>query len=123
MKDLFQLDEDVAAVIGGTGELGGQMAEALAAFGAKVAVIGRSEERGQKRVDSIESAGGTAKFFAADGLKADSLDTARQQIKDWAGSTVSVLVNAAGGNRPEATIAPGDDFCKLPLEAWKDVFD
>jgi len=30
MNNLFQLDNDVAVVIGGTGELGGMMAEALA---------------------------------------------------------------------------------------------
>jgi NAD(P)-dependent dehydrogenase (short-subunit alcohol dehydrogenase family) len=34
-----------------------------------------------------------------------------------------VLVNAAGGNRPDATLPPGADFCKLPLEAWQGVFD
>jgi NAD(P)-dependent dehydrogenase (short-subunit alcohol dehydrogenase family) len=32
-------------------------------------------------------------------------------------------VNAAGGNRPDATLPPGADFCSLPLEAWKGVFD
>ena len=37
---------DVAVVIGGTGVLGGGMADALAAYGAKVAILGRSEERG-----------------------------------------------------------------------------
>ncbi|HMO83369.1 MAG TPA: SDR family oxidoreductase, partial [Lacipirellulaceae bacterium] len=33
------------------------------------------------------------------------------------------LVNAAGGNRPEATLPPGADFCQLPVEAWQNVFD
>jgi NAD(P)-dependent dehydrogenase (short-subunit alcohol dehydrogenase family) len=36
---------------------------------------------------------------------------------------VTVLVNAAGGNKPEATLPPGADFCKLPREAWNSVFD
>jgi len=123
MNELFQLNDDVAAVIGGTGELGGMMAEALASAGAKVAVVGRNAERGEARVEKITAAGGTAKFFAADGLSAESLDGARQAIRQWAGGPTSVLVNAAGGNRPEATIPPGGDFCKLPLDAWKDVFD
>lgn len=123
MKNLFQLDDDVAVVIGGTGELGGMMAESLGSFGAKVAVVGRNAERGNARAARIEEAGGMAKFFAADGLSAPSLDEARQQIKQWAGGPASILVNAAGGNRPEATIPPGGDFCKLPLDAWRDVFD
>ena len=68
MNNLFRLDDDVAVVIGGTGELGGVMAEALGAFGAKVAVVGRNAERGDARAARINDAGGEAKFFAADGL-------------------------------------------------------
>jgi NAD(P)-dependent dehydrogenase (short-subunit alcohol dehydrogenase family) len=123
MKNIFRLDNDVAVVIGGTGELGGLMAESLGAFGAKVAVVGRNAERGDARAKKIADDGGEAKFFAADGLKADSLAEARDAIKAWAGAPASVLVNAAGGNRPEATIGPGGDFCKLPEEAWRAVFD
>ncbi len=122
-KDIFKLDEDVATVIGGTGELGGMMAEALGAYGAKVAVVGRNPERGNARAQNIIDAGGEAKFFTADSLNADSLAETRDAIKAWAGSPTSVLINAAGGNRPDATIPPGGDFCKLPPEAWRDVFD
>ena len=123
MNEIFKLDDDVATVIGGTGELGGIMAEALGAFGAKVAVVGRNADRGNARAKKITDGGGQAKFFAADGLSSDSLNEAREAIKAWAGAPTSVLVNAAGGNRPEATIPPGGDICKLPLEAWRDVFD
>ncbi len=123
MNNIFRLDDDVAVVIGGTGELGGLMAEALGAFGAKVAVVGRNAQRGKTRVNRIVENGGLAEFFTADGLSGESLDQARQQINDWAGGPATVLVNAAGGNRPDATIPPGGDFCKLPREAWSDVFD
>lgn len=121
-NDLFDLENETAAVIGGTGVLGGAMADALAAFGARVAVIGRNRERGEQRVRAIESAGGTAAFYAADALDRDSLIRARNELNEKLGP-LSVLVNAAGGNRPEATLPPGSDFCDLPLEAWKDVFD
>jgi len=123
MKDLFRLDDDIAVVIGGTGELGGAMAEALGAFGAKVALVGRNAQRGNARAATITDAGGEASFFAADGLQQDSLCQARDEIKSWSGGVPSVLINAAGGNRPEATIPPGGEFCKLPLDAWRDVFD
>lgn len=122
MKTLFELNDDVAVVVGGTGELGGQMAEALASAGAKVAVVGRNAERGEARVGRITDSGGEARFFAADGLKLDSLQQAREQITGWAGRA-TILVNAAGGNRPDATIPPGGDFCQLPEEAWRSVFD
>jgi NAD(P)-dependent dehydrogenase (short-subunit alcohol dehydrogenase family) len=121
-SDLFNLDNEVAVVIGGTGVLGGAMAEALAAAGARVAVVGRSAERGQARVRAIVAAGGTALFQAADALDRHSLLLARDSIVNQFG-TVSVLVNAAGGNRPDATLPPGGDLCRLPLDAWRDVFD
>lgn len=122
LSDLFSLEGEVAAVIGGTGALGGSMAEALAAFGAHVAVIGRNAERGGERVKRIEASGGTAMFQAADALEADSLAAAADAIAKQLGP-VTVLVNAAGGNRPEATLPPGSDFCKLPVAAWQNVFD
>ncbi|MFO0922349.1 MAG: SDR family oxidoreductase [Pirellulales bacterium] len=120
--DLFDLSNDVAVVIGGTGGLGGAMADALAAAGAKVAVIGRSAERGAERVRAIEAAGGQAFFQSADALRRESLEEACHAIEQkWGGATI--LVNAAGGNRPDATLPPGSDFCKLPLDAWQGVFD
>jgi NAD(P)-dependent dehydrogenase (short-subunit alcohol dehydrogenase family) len=121
-NDLFSLDREVAVVLGGTGVLGGAMAEALAAAGARVAVVGRNEERGRERARRIESAGGRALFQAADALDRDSLARARDAITEQWG-TVSVLVNAAGGNRPDATLLPGADFGRLPLAAWHEVFD
>ena len=55
-------------------------------------------------------------------MNADALRASRDAIEARWGA-VSVLVNAAGGNRPDATLPPGADFCKLPLEAWQGVFD
>lgn len=122
-SDLFNLEHEVAAVIGGTGALGGAMADALAAHGARVAILGRNEQRGAQRVAAIAAAGGTAIFQSADALNADSLADARDKIAETFGRPVSVLVNAAGGNRPDATLPPGADFCNLPTAAWQGVFD
>ena len=122
ISNLFDLASETAVVIGGTGVLGGAMAMALAGAGARVAIVGRSEERGQERVRSIEDIGGQAVFQSADALNENSLAQARDTIiAQW--GTPTILVNAAGGNRPEATLPPGADFCKLPIEAWQGVFD
>ncbi len=98
------------------------MADALAAAGATIAVVGRSEERGMERVRAIEKAGGKAIFQAADAMSRDSLISARDAIIAKLGN-VTILVNGAGGNKPEATVPPGGDFCKLGLEGWNAVFD
>lgn len=121
-RNLFDLSDETAVVLGGTGVLGGAMAEALAAAGARVAVAGRSEERGMDCVRRIEKAGGKAMFVAADAMSRDSLAKARDAvIKAW--GSVTVLVNGAGGNKPEGTVSPDGDFTKMTLEGWEAVFD
>ena len=122
VNDLFRLDGQTAAVVGATGVLGGAMASALAAAGARVAVIGRNAERGGERVDAIQKSGGDAAFFATDATDTDSLTKAADAIAShW--EAPSILINAAGGNHPDATLKPGDDFCNLSREAWAQVFD
>lgn len=121
-SDLFDLSGEVAAVLGGTGVLGGAMAEALAAAGAAVAVVGRSEERGLDRVRRIEAAGGKAIFQQADAMNRESLAVARDAVTAKLGA-VTVLVNGAGGNKPEGTVMPGQDFCTLQMAGWQEVFD
>jgi NAD(P)-dependent dehydrogenase (short-subunit alcohol dehydrogenase family) len=122
MTNLFDLSGEVAAVFGGTGVLGGAMADALAAAGAKVAILGRSAERGAERVRAIEAAGGTAFFQQADAMSRESLTAARDAITAKYG-TPTVLINGAGGNKPEGTVMPGGDFCKMGMEGWNAVFD
>ncbi|MFN9717214.1 MAG: SDR family oxidoreductase [Planctomycetota bacterium] len=121
-SSLFDLTGETAVVLGGTGVLGGGMASALASAGARIAVVGRNEERGRARVRQIESCGGSAIFVSADALDTASLTDARDAIIRQLGS-VTILVAAAGGNRPDATLPPGSDFCKLSREAWNGVFD
>lgn len=121
-QTFFDLSNDVAVVIGGTGALGGAMSEALAACDARVAIVGRNQEKGAERVAAIEADGGTALFQAADALDKDSLTAARDQIHSQFGQP-TVLINAAGGNHPDATLPPGADFCQLPRQAWQTVFD
>ncbi|MBD3674985.1 MAG: SDR family NAD(P)-dependent oxidoreductase, partial [Planctomycetaceae bacterium] len=74
MLDLYGLSGQTAIVIGGTGVLGGAMADALGAAGAHVIIVGRSEERGTAAVKKITDAGGSAEFLAADSTKRDDLE-------------------------------------------------
>jgi NAD(P)-dependent dehydrogenase (short-subunit alcohol dehydrogenase family) len=121
-SSLFDLSHDVAVVIGGTGTLGRALGEALASFGARVGIVGRNAERGANVVETIDAAGGQAQFYPADALDREALISVRESIQQELGEP-TVLVNAAGGNRPEATLAPGDEFSDLPRAAWQSVFD
>jgi NAD(P)-dependent dehydrogenase (short-subunit alcohol dehydrogenase family) len=98
------------------------MALALANAGANVAIIGRNAERGAERVREIEAAGVQGVFASADALDIAAVTAARDAINAKLGP-IGILVNAAGGNKPEATLPPGADFCKLPVDAWQSVFD
>lgn len=120
--NLFNLKNQVAVVLGGTGSLGGAMASALGGAGARVAILGRSAERGMQRAETIRSEGGEAVFHSADALDRESLTHARDMIERTMGP-IDILVNAAGGNQREATLQPGDDFSQLPLDAWNNVFE
>jgi NAD(P)-dependent dehydrogenase (short-subunit alcohol dehydrogenase family) len=122
MNDLFSLSSDVAVVIGATGVLGGALADGLAAAGAKVAVLGRSEERGAARVKAIRDAGGTAAFFSADAMDRASVAAAHQAIAAALGAP-TVLVNAAGGNDPKVTVTPERPFESIALDDWRANFD
>jgi len=117
----FNLSNEVAVVLGGTGGLGGAMAEGLAEAGAKVAVLGRNKEKGEAKAKEI-SKKGQAIFISADALDPKSLQQAEQKIEKELGP-VTVLVNAAGGNQPAAVVTPENPMVTLPLSAWKENFD
>ncbi|MSU40907.1 MAG: SDR family oxidoreductase [Pedosphaera sp.] len=120
--NLFDLKGEVAVVIGATGALGGACAQALGAAGAAVAVLGRHADRGAICVDAITSAGGRAQFFSCDAMQPESLHAAHRAVEQALGAP-TVLLNAAGGNKPEAVISADRPFEKIQMTAWSEVFD
>lgn len=120
---MFDLTGKVAVVTGGTGALGGAMCKGLAAAGAKVAVIARTEANAVGIADEIVAAGGDALGVSADVLDKATLEAALATVKEKYG-TVDILVNGAGGNRPDATAMPGQrTFFDLTPEAMEWVFN
>jgi NAD(P)-dependent dehydrogenase (short-subunit alcohol dehydrogenase family) len=119
---LFDLSGNVAVVIGGTGVLGGALAEALAASGAAVAIAGRNQERGNARCVDIRSCGGTAEYFHADASSRQSLSALKKNVGSRFGPP-TILVNAAGGNDPRATVTQENRFEEISLQSWSSCFD
>jgi NAD(P)-dependent dehydrogenase (short-subunit alcohol dehydrogenase family) len=120
--NLFDLTNEVAAVIGATGTLGGAIALGLARAGAQVAVLGRNPGRGEACVQKIRNEGRRANFFSADALAKQSLKEAHEEIQNSLGP-VTVLVNAAGGNDPKVTVTTERAFDQIALEDWRENFD
>ena len=122
MTPLFDLSGEIAVVIGGTGVLGGALAEGLASAGALVAILGRSTDRGEACASRIRDAGGSAAFFIGDATSPGSLSQAHQAIQGGFGSP-SILVCAAGGNDPSVTVTPDHPFEKITPADWLASFD
>lgn len=101
--------EGKTVLITGSGSLGGIGADTALLFaqqGAEVLVSGRETERGQRVVETIVQAGGTARFLLADLANLD--DVAR--LADEAGD-VDVLVNNAAGYKLESSLRlTAEDF-------------
>lgn len=97
LSQLFDLTGKVAVVIGGTGELCGAMAEALAGAGAEVVLVGRNPEKAAARLSKIEAAGGKAWFHAADVATRPALEELLKAVLARSGK-VDILVNGAGIN-------------------------
>ena len=98
VEETFGLKGKVAVVIGGSGVLGGSVAESLAKAGARIAIVyNHGKEAAEQRVKAIQSAGGEALAVQADGRVKSDLEKAKDVIvAKW--KEVDILVNAPGVN-------------------------
>lgn len=109
-------------ITGGAGILGGEMACALVGCNANVAIIDRDPSLAQRFIKRLESPVGRAIVVYGDVLNVDVLrQTAEHVVKEF--GTVDALINAAGGNKPQATTSEDLAFFDLPPDALKFVFD
>lgn len=120
LGELFSLEGQVAIVTGGTGVLGGAMARGLAQAGARVGVLGRRVEQAEAAARDIEAGGGEALALPADVLAREQLEGAREAVLERWGR-LDILVNAAGGNLPSATLGAGQSFFDLAGDGLEQV--
>lgn len=113
--NLFDLTGKTAVILGGNSTLGGTMAVALGAHGAKVAVVGRNQEKCDEVKGRVEEVGGEARSFYADATKEEDLRAVLQGVLDWTGS-VDVLMNCPGKN--SAT-----PFFDISMEEWDSIME
>lgn len=106
----MRLKDKVAIVTGSTSGMGIAIATLFAQEGAKVMVVGRSEERAKKVVDSIRKDGGIAEYVLADFSDLSTLDPVVEETVAKFG-TVDILCNNAGSGAFEPMM-------EISLENW-----
>jgi 3-oxoacyl-[acyl-carrier protein] reductase len=92
------LEGQVALVTGASRGLGRAIAQALAAQGASIAAVARSEDALKDTLESIRSGGGTAEAFPVDVAESDAVDAVVDKASTRFGK-IDVLVNNAGVTR------------------------
>jgi NAD(P)-dependent dehydrogenase (short-subunit alcohol dehydrogenase family) len=120
--NLYDLAGRTAVVTGGTGVLGSAMAAALAHAGARVAILGRRTDAAERVAQQLTRNGATAMALPADVLAEDSLQDAVAQLESTWGPA-DVLLNAAGGNRPDALVHGEKTLFDMPADAFRAVLD
>lgn len=115
----YDFSGQTAVVTGGAGVLCAAMCRALAEAGASVAVLDLRAEPAEALAAEL---GNGAIGIACNVLDKSSLESAAQTVIATFGH-VDILINGAGGNKPQATTSPVQSFFDLSADALRWVFD
>ena len=121
MKNLFDVKGKVIVITGGAGILGRGMSEYMAEQGCKVVILDRADA-GVGLAEEIKAKGGEALYLNTNVLDKAALEQNAVDIVAAFGR-IDILVNAAGGNMPGATIGPDQTIFDLQIDAFEKVVD
>ncbi|MCI0476477.1 MAG: SDR family oxidoreductase [Anaerolineales bacterium] len=122
LTKMYDFTGKTVVITGGAGILGGEIACALVGCNANVAILDRDPSLANRFIKRLESPVGRAIVVYADVLDVNILQkSAETVIKEF--GTVDCLINAAGGNKKEATTSQELSFFDLPADALRFVFD
>ncbi|HBL78176.1 MAG: D-mannonate oxidoreductase [Bacteroidetes bacterium GWF2_42_66] len=116
---MFEIKGKVAVVTGGGGVLGGSISESLLKAGAIVIILDIREENLGNRSNQLQQPG-QIEGLVCNVLDMDSLKSVREKIMDKYGR-IDILINAAGGNIPGATLAEDQTIFDMKIEDFNKV--
>ncbi len=122
ISSLFNIKDRVVIITGGGGIIGGALAKGFLSAGAKVIILGRTEASLRERVKALKTGKKEIASFQCDVLDRDRLIEVNKKILARYGK-IDVLINAAGGNMPGATIGVEQNIFDLDMDAFKKVTD
>jgi NAD(P)-dependent dehydrogenase (short-subunit alcohol dehydrogenase family) len=122
IDDIFNLEGKTALITGGGGVLAGAIGHGLAMAGVNVVLAGRRKENTLANANKIKEAGGEARISIMDALNRDMIrETCNFVLSHYDG--IDILINAAGGNVPGATIAPDQSVFDMNMDDFERVSD
>jgi NAD(P)-dependent dehydrogenase (short-subunit alcohol dehydrogenase family) len=114
----MRLQDRVAIVSGSTRGIGRTIAEMFAAEGAKVAVTGRTVDRGEKVVAGIRERGGEAEFFPLDITDEGSVQSVMNGVAERFGKLDLLVNNAAPTDAVSTQVKP---LIEYTTEEWNRI--
>ncbi len=118
-KPNFDLSQKVAVVTGGGGVLGGSISRSLVESGVIVIILDIRKEALDKRLAELSGLGEVS-GLVCDILDMDSLKKVSGEIVEKYGK-IDILVNAAGGNIPGATLTEEQTLFDMKIEDFNKV--
>lgn len=122
IENLFDVKNRIAVITGGSGILGTEMAKGLLNAGAKVVILGTKEEKLKKKVEILKKTGGEISGLKCNILDEENVKDVNREILEKF-KRIDILINAAGGNMPGATIGPGQNIFELNIDEFRKVTD
>ncbi len=122
MSNMFSLEGKVAVVTGAGGVLCGEISKGLARAGAKVALLDLRPDMAEKAAAEIRAEGYEAAAFMCNVLERESIEKAKDEVLAKFGK-VDILLNGAGGNKPDCTTGPDMSFFDIPQASVQWVFN
>lgn len=119
---MFDLKNKIAVVTGGAGVLAGSISKSLLAAGVKVVLLDIREENVSARVTELKSISEHLIGLVSDVLSMEKLEQACQAIVEKWGR-VDILINAAGGNMPRATLEETQTIFDMKMSDLDKVVD
>jgi len=120
--NLFDLEHKVFLITGGCGILGGEIAKYLLKNKATVILLHYKETPLLEAVDKLKKISNNIEGYLCNVVEEISLEEVAVKIMEKHGK-IDVLINAAGGNKPGATIGPQQSVFGVDLDQFRQVVD
>ncbi len=120
--DLFDIRNRVVLITGAAGVLGAKMVEYFADQDCKVVILDKNEIAGVQLESLVKERGKEALFLKSDVLNKEILEGNLSAILQKYGK-IDILINAAGGNMPGATIPEEKSFFDIDIAAFRFVVE